>query len=260
MGAAVRVVLRMTNVAVALVTMASAVAVLVSDVVVPGYRAHHRDALWFVAAYVAVQVVMLVGFARGGRLVPWLALAKTAAAYLFLLNFAALWPYWKTWTPARYVYQLFEWGEQSRLGLFALVFLGRGAFNTVNAMVLTQHWWGPLRHRRPLLGRLVTAIPVGVTATCVWIFLALAREEAETFSPEAQEVAQLVWQSLDCATVRERAGGTSTDLRQRGERRFEVRVTYGCDATRVVVRAEDGRLGAVSGARPECCRGERAPG
>ena len=102
--------LRLVNVLVALVTLASALAVLGSDLTVPGYRDHYRDALWLVTAYAAVQVVMLAAFARDTWLVPWLALAKAAAAWLFLANFTALWPYWTTWTPARYVYQLFDWG------------------------------------------------------------------------------------------------------------------------------------------------------
>src|SRR5437867_1290683 len=93
----VRLALRLVNVLVALVTLASALAVLASDLAVAGYREHYRDALWFVALYAAAQLVMLVEFARDGRLVPWLALMKTAAAYLFLLNFLALWPYWRTW-------------------------------------------------------------------------------------------------------------------------------------------------------------------
>jgi hypothetical protein len=248
-----RLALRMVNVAVAGVTLASALAVLVSDLVVPGYRDHYRDALWFVSAYCAVQAFMLVEFARGGRLVPWLALAKTGAAYLFLLNLTVLWPYWRVWTPARYVYQVFAWGEGWSLGLFALVFLGRGAFNTVNAMLLTQHWWGPLRHRRPLFGRLVTAVPVGITALCVWMFLELAREEARTFSREAHEVAQHVHRTLECESVQSKAGTKSTDLRQRGDRRFEVEIAYDCAMTRVVVRADDGRIGTAAGPRPECC-------
>ena len=53
---------------------------LASDLLDPGYRAHYRDAIWFVTLYAAIQVVMLVEFARGGRLIPWLALAKAAAA------------------------------------------------------------------------------------------------------------------------------------------------------------------------------------
>src|SRR5439155_25851948 len=116
MGVGVRLALRLANVAVALVTLVSALAVLASDLAVPGYREHYRDALWFVALYAVVQAVVLIAFARDGRLVPWLALLKAAAAYVFLLNFFALWPYWRTWTPARYVYQLFEWTGSRNVG------------------------------------------------------------------------------------------------------------------------------------------------
>lgn len=246
------------NVAIALVTLASALAVLASDLFVPGYRAHYRDAVWFVVLYVAVQLTMLAGFARDGAAVPWLAVAKTAAAYLFLANFVSLWPAWCTWTPARYVYQLFDWGDHTRIGLFALVFLGRGAFNSVNAFALTRAWWVPLRHRRPLVGRLVTAAPVAATALCVWAFLALVREEAAAFSPEAQEVARRVLADLDCAAVRANQGKATTDLRQGGERRYHVRIAYDCTLTRVVVQTEDGRIGTAAAPRLDCC-GDGAP-
>src|SRR4029453_14243177 len=36
--------------------------------------------------------------------------------------------------------QLFDWGPEARIGLFALVFLGRGAFNTFSAFALTRDW------------------------------------------------------------------------------------------------------------------------
>ena len=249
--------LRLLNVLVAAVTLASALAVLSSDLAVPGYREHYRDALWFVALYALVQAFMLIAFARDAPLVPWLALAKAVVAYLFLANFVALWPYWRTWTPARYVYQFFEW-DSSKLPLFALVFLGRGAFNTLNAMAFTASWWGPLRIRRPLLGRAVTAVPLGLAALFVWVFGQLTIEEARTFSPEATEVARLVLNGVDCATVRANAGTVHTDVRQRGERRYEVGIDYRCELTRVVVRAEDGRVGTAAEPRAECCAGSGA--
>ena len=250
----VRLALRLVNVLVAFVTLASALAVLVSDLRVPGYREHYRDALWFVMLYAAVQGVMLVGFARDGRLVPWLALSKAAAAYLFLAGFTHLWPYWRVWTPARYVYQLFEWGEDRQVGLMALVFLGRGAFNTLNAMYFTTPWWRALRARRPLLGRAVTAAPMAATVFFLWTFFALQREETRTFSAEAQDIARLVYQSLDCDAVRAHAGTTTSDVRQRGERLYQVEIAYGCTRTRVRVRAEDGRIGTVAGPQLQCCR------
>ena len=248
-----RRVLRWTNVAIAAVTLASALAVLVSDLGVPGYREHYRDALWFVTLYAAAQAVVLAGFARDGWWVPWLALAKTGAAYLFLANFVVLWPAWRTWTPGRYVYDLFDWSADTPIGLFALVLLGRGAFNTVNAFVLTQAWWAPLRLRRPLVGRLVTAVPIAVSVVCVWLFLGLVREEAKTFSPEAHEVARRVLAGLDCAAVRANLGKTTTDLRQGGERRYHVQITYDCVLTRVLVSTEDGRVGTAAMPEVACC-------
>lgn len=244
---------RWLNAAVALVTLASAVAVLVSDLTDPGYRAHYRDALWFVGAYVAVQVVMLVGFLRDGPHVRWLALAKTAAAYLFLLGFTSLWPYWRFWTPARYVYLLFELPGGSEAGQMALVFLGRGAFNTLSLFVFTREWWEPLRRTKPLLGRAVTALPLAVVALCTWSFLTLVEEERRTFSPEAREIAALVFDGLACDAVRAHAGQTTTDVRERGDRTYGVTISWGCDVTRVLVHAEDGRIGTAVGARPDCC-------
>ena len=47
----VRLVVRVLNVLVVLLTLGSGVAVLVSDLTIPGYREHYRDAIWFVMAY-----------------------------------------------------------------------------------------------------------------------------------------------------------------------------------------------------------------
>jgi len=243
------------NVLIALATLASALAVLASDLAVPGYREHYRDAIWFVALYAALQFAILVAFVRDDRSVPWLAVAKAVAAYLFLLDFVALWPYWRTWTPGRYVYQVFEVEDGSRVGLFALVFLGRGAFNTVNAVYFAAPWWRALRAGHPLLGRALTALPVGLTVFFVWAFTQLAAEEAKTFSPDAAGVARLVLDDLDCDAVRAHAGRTTTDVRQRGERRYEVAIRYDCALTRVVARADDGRIGTAAGPRAECCAG-----
>jgi hypothetical protein len=250
----VRLTLRIVNVLVALATLASALAVLASDLAVPGYREHYRDAVWFVAAYAVLQAVVLVEFARDGRLVPWLALAKAGAAWFFFANFFGLWPYWKTWTPARYVYQLFD-TEGPKLALLALVFLGRGAFNTLNAMYFTAPWWRVLRVRRPLLGRVVTAVPVGAITLFVWVFLRLAAAEHTLFSAEAADVARVVLDGVDCDAVRLNAGRTTTDIRARGERRYEVRIAYDCGATRVTVRTEDGRVATATASRAECCAG-----
>jgi hypothetical protein len=249
----VRRAFRYVNVAVALVTLASALAVLVSDVRDPGYRAYYRDAVWFVTAYCAIQLVMLVEFARDGRLVPWLALAKAVAAWLFLANIFALWPYWRTWTPARYVYQLFEWGGGSTIGIMALVVLGRGAFNTLNAFYFTAPWWRELRVRAPLVGRIVTALPVAAIFLCLWAFRELVTQEVATFSADASEVARMVWDGVDCDAVRAHAGKTTSDVRQRGDRRYQVMIAYGCDVTRVVVQGDDGRIGTAAGPRRDCC-------
>jgi hypothetical protein len=87
----------------------------------------------------------------------------------------------------------------------------------------------------------------------VWAFLALVREEALTFSPEAQAVARRVLADLDCAAVRANHGRTTTDLRQAGERRYQVEIRWDCGLTRVRVRTEEGRAGSASAPQGKCC-------
>jgi hypothetical protein len=246
--------IRWANVLVALVTLASGLATLGSDLLVAGYREAHHDALWFVVAYCAVQAWMVVAFARENPSAPWLASAKLAAALLFFATIPGTGLYWAGWTPGRYVYQLFDWGGGSKVGLFALAFLGRGAFNTVNTLYWTARWWRPLRERHPLVGRAVTSVGIALAAVCVSLFFALASEERRTFSDEAQAVAQTVLAQLDCQSVRANDGKTTQDLRQQGERRYLVEISYGCEVTRVVVRTEDGKMGVATGTEAECCR------
>lgn len=251
--------LRWVNVLVTLVTLASAVAVLWSDLFVAGYRTHYGDALPFVLGYVALQLWFLFVFVRGSRWMPSVAIAKAVAAYLFLLTFVVVGPAWMAVTPSRYVYLLFDWGPTVKIGLFGFVFLGRGAWNTFNAFVMTEQWWRPLRITRPLVGRLVTLVPVLLIVGCVWAFFQLVHLDAETFSPEAGEVAHVILADLDCDTIRARDGQTSTDIRQRGTIKYQVEIAYGCAATRVMVRAEDGRLGTAVEPRGECCADRSTP-
>jgi hypothetical protein len=244
---------RWLNVLVSLVTLASSLAVLVSDLTVPGYQAHYGDALPFVAAYTALHAWYLAVFLRGDRWMPWVAVAKMLGALVFLATFTAVGPAWMAVTPSRYVYQLFDWGPNTKIGMFAFVFLGRGAWNTFNAFVATEDWWRPLRTTRPILGRLVTIVPVAVIVTCVWAFFTLVQLDAKSFSPEAADVARIVLAGVDCETIRARDGTTTSDVRQRGTATYQVEIRYGCRGTQVVVRAEDGRLGTASAPRPECC-------
>jgi hypothetical protein len=245
--------LRLVNVVTAAVTLASALAVLGSNLLDPAYRAANRDSLGFVVAYAAFYAWVIQAFARTTVWAPRLAIAKALAAYLFLATFADLGQQWMAWTPGRYVYMLFDWGPDAKVGLFAFVFLGRGAWNTVNAFTATRDGWFSLRARRPLLGRLATAVPVGITVLCVWAFLALVRIDATTFSSEGHEVAQLVFESTSCEDVRAKDGTTTSDVRQRGDRRYDVSIRWGCADTRVLVRAPDGKLGTAGGSRSECC-------
>ena len=234
----------------------SSLAVLVSWLLDPAYRLYYGDSLLFVLGYAALQTWMAWSFARDTPAVPWIALARAVAGLIFLVLFVSIGPQWMRVSPARYVYQLFDWGPQARAGLFALVFLGRGAFNTLSAFVLTRHWWGPLRIRRPLLGRLLTAVPVAVIVSCIWVFFEMMRIEAQTFSPDAYDIASLVLEGIDCPTLRDREGQTTTDLRQRGERRYHVTIHWRCADMQVEVRAEDGRRGVARAPRLECCPGQ----
>ncbi len=247
-----RAVLWLNAFAVAL-TLASALAVLGSWLADPAYRLHYGDSLLFVLGYTALQAWMLWSFVRDTPAVPWIAVARALAGWLFIALFVSIGPRWMLVTPARYVYQLFDWGPEARIGLFALVFLGRGACNTFSAFVLTRDWWWPLRASRPLLGRLLTAVPVAAIVTCVWLFFEMIRLDARTFSPDAYEVANLVLGGIDCATLRARDGQTTTDLRQRGERRYHVTIRWRCTDLQVEVLAEDGRLGVARAPRLECC-------
>jgi len=247
--------LRIVNLLTAATSLASALAVLASNLHDPGYRAHYRDALWLVVAYAAFYGVVLYAFASAHRvrLAQALAVAKALGAYLFLAAFPAVGLSWMVWTPGRYVYQLFDWGPEARVLLMAYVFLGRGLWNTVNAFAMTRDLWVPLRQRRPLVGRLVTIVPISITVLCAWMFLALARMNATEFSPEAHEIATLVAGGIACDELRAKAGTTTTDVRERGDRRYDVMIGWDCTDLRVIVRAPDGRIGTSRTPRPECC-------
>ena len=247
--------LRVLNLLGAITCLVSALAVLGSSVLQPAYREHYQDALWLVVAHAGFYAAVGYAFAtsRRDRLARRLAIAKAAGAVVFLVSFPLVGQTWMARTPGRYVYQLFDWGPDARIVLMAYVFLGRGAWNTLNVFVLTRDLWMPLRQRAPLLGRLVTMVPVALIVAFVWGFLALARMNAHQFSPEAHEVARLVLADISCEQLREKLATSTTDVRQRGDRRYEVTIDWSCDDLRVLVRAEDGRLGTARGARPECC-------
>ena len=247
--------LRMLNAFAAAVCLASALAVLVSNLADPAYRAHYRDAIWFVVGYAAFYAWVLYTFAWSTRVpvAQALGVLKALGTYAFLAVFPAVGRSWMVWTPGRYVYQLFDWGTEAGIVLMAYVFLARGAWNTVNAFVLTRDIWFPLRQSRPLFGRLVTYIPVAITVLCVWAFLRLARMNAEEFSTEAHEIATIVENDIQCDEIRAKTGTTTTDVRQRGDRRYDVMIRWDCTDLRIVVRDQDGKAGTVRTPRPECC-------
>lgn len=237
------------------VTLLSALAVLVSWVLDPSYRAHYGDSLVFVLGYIALQAWCLWSFVRVTSAMPWVAIARALAGWLFIALFVSIGPLWMHISPARYVYLLFDWGPEARVGLFAFVILGRGACNTFSAFALTRDWWWPLRARMPVVGRLITAVPVAAIVSFVWLFFQMVRIDNQTFSRDAYDVARLVLDGVDCPTLREREGQTTTDLRQRGDSHYHVTIRWRCTDVQVDVRAEDGRSGVARGPRLECCRG-----
>jgi hypothetical protein len=253
----VRRTLRALNIAATVVTLASGLSVLVQDLLVEGYRDYHRDWVAFVAAYCAVQAFTLQQLIRNGPVLPWLIAARAAVAYAFLLNLTSLWPEWRYWTPGRYIYELADVPGVFNLGLYTLIFLGRGAFNTWSLIGATEYWWRPLRKSHPFGGRLVTAGFAAGIVFPVWTFLLVITQEAKTYSAEAEAVAREVLHGISCETVAEKAGQHTTDLRRRGETNYHVQIAYDCAVTRVVVRMEDGRVGSYSASPGDCCA--RAP-
>jgi hypothetical protein len=247
--------LRIVNAFAAAVCLASALAVLGGNLSDPGYRAHYRDAIPYVLAYAAFYAWVLYTFAWSGRVrvAQTLAVVKAIGAYAFLLAFPGAGRTWMVLTPGRYVYQLFDWGTEASIVLMAYVFLARGAWNTVNAFAITRPVWFPLRQSRPLFGRIVTYIPVVITVLCVWAFLRLARMNAEDFSAEAHEIASIVANDIQCDEVRAKAGTTTRDVRQRGDRQYQVMINWDCTDVRIIVRDPEGKAGTARTPRPECC-------
>lgn len=237
----------------ALGPLASGLAVLGSSLADGAYRAHYGDSLLLVVAYVVFYAAVLAAFVRDDRRVAHVAVLKAIGAYAFLAVFVAMGPLWMVRTPGRYVYVLFDWGREASVVLMAYVLLGRGVWNTLNAMYFTAPWWVPLRTRRPLLGRVLTMVPLGLAAAFVAAFVELRALERQTYSAEAHAVAQVVYDSLGCDEIRAKQGTQTTDLRQRDADRFTVHVRWDCRALRVDVEAADGRRGQFAGARPECC-------
>lgn len=241
-----RSVLRYLNVAVAGLCLLSALIVLGTNVFDPAYRAESQDALWFVTLYVVAQAWIIAAFVQNAWYAPWIGIGKAVVAYLFLLTFVPVGPWWMAWGPARYIYQLFDWGPGAEFILFGFLFVGRGVGNTLNALFLTEPWWRPWRRTQPLLSRLFTAVPVAIVVLCLWTFFEVVRTQW------TRDVAQMVLDGLDCPTVQAKLGQTTNDVRQLGKQRFDVRIVFGCPSTKVIVGDQTGRFGYVEGAS-RCC-------
>ena len=76
---------------------------------------------------------------------------------------------------------------------------------------------------------------------------------AEEFSTEAHDVASIVAKEIQCDEIRAKAGTTTTDVRQRGDRRYDVMIRWDCADLRIIVRDPDGKAGTARTPRPECC-------
>jgi hypothetical protein len=242
-----RAAVRYWNVVVAGLCALSAGLVLGTNAFDGEYRARSQDNLPFVLAYAGLHIWMIIAFLRDTAAVPWVAVGKAVAAYLFLLTFVPAGPLWMAWSPARYVYQLFDWGPGGEFILFGFLFLGRGVGNTLNALVLTEPWWRPWRVRQPLLSRAFSALPIVIIVLCIWTFAEIIRTQW------ARDIAQRVVDDLDCPTVQTKMGQTITDLRQMGRQRFHVRIVYGCPVTQVFVADQSSHVGMAEGAA-SCCK------
>ena len=244
-----RRVMRVLNLLVIGAALASALAVLGSMLLVPGYREAYGDSWLFVLAYVALQGFVVREFWRDSPLVPWLALGRAVSAWIFLLAPPVVGLWWMRATPARYVYVLFDWGLGLEVVLFAFLWLGRGVMGTINALYFTAPWLQRLRARRPLVGRAVTAVALVVLVWCSWTFVGLLRVA------NLRDIAGGIWTTLDCETMHAKDGETTTDVRQGpdGKRRYTVRIAWGCPDTRVIVADENGRVATWAGERQDCC-------
>jgi len=248
--------LRLLNLLAGVACLASGAAASWSWMTDPGYRAHYGDPLWLLLAYLAFYGWVLRAFWRDDHWAPRLAVAKAIGAYVFLACFVAAGPVWMARTPGRYVYLLFhDLGSESQSLLMAYVLLGRGLWNTINAMAFTMPWWTAVREARPILGRVLTAVPLLFMVTFVWTYRELVRLERETYSAEATMVASEILDGIDCAALRAATAPMTMDRRERDDRRYDVEIRWDCRDLRVRVRDPDGKLGAARAAKVECCEG-----
>jgi hypothetical protein len=111
----------------------------------------------------------------------------------------------------------------------------------------------PLRQRQPLLGRVVTMLPLGITVALVAAFVELRNLDRQMYSADAHAVARQVLDGLSCDEIRAKQGTETTDVRQRDTDRFVVRIRWDCRAVRVLVQAPDERVGHAEADRAECC-------
>jgi hypothetical protein len=249
-----RRVFRLLNLVAGGACLASGAAASWSWLTDPGYRAHYGDSAWLLAAYVGFYLWVLHAFWRDDRWAPRLAVAKAIGAYVFLATFVSVGPLWMAVSPGRYVYLVFhDWGSGSQAPLMAYVLLGRGVWNTANVMVFTWPWWNRIRADRPIVGRLLTAVPILLMVVFVWTYRELLRLEHETFSAEAMGVAAEVLAGLDCDAIRNAPAPTTTDRRARGDRQYDVEIRWDCRDVRVRVLDPDGKLGTANAPRLECC-------
>lgn len=254
-----RRVLLYLNLGAGAVCLASGAACLGSWLTDPGYRTHYGDPLWLLLAYVGFYAWVLRSMWRDDAWTTRLALVKTVGAYVFLAAFPAVGPAWMARTPGRYVYELFRWGPGLEWILMGYVLLGRGLWNTANAMAFTLPWWSRLRTARPIVGRVLTMIPIALMVSFVWLYRELVRLERTTFSAEAIAVAHEILDGIDCEEIRAADTPVTRDRRRRGDRIYDVEIRWECRDLQVLVRDPEDRIGAARAPRPECCPDAGAP-
>jgi hypothetical protein len=120
-------------------------------------------------------------------------------------------------------------------------------------MAYTMPWWTHMRARRPIVGRLLTAIPLLFIVTFVWTYRELVRVDRTTFSAEATRVAEEILAGIDCDAIRNAPEPATRDRRRRGEREYEVHIQWTCRDVIVLVEDPDGRIGTARASRPDCC-------
>src|SRR5262249_37627060 len=86
----------------------------------PTCRLYFAHSPPFVAGYAVLQAWFLWSYVRDTPSVGLVAVLRAVAGWILIALFVSVGPLWMRITPGRYVYQLFDWGPEARIGLFVL--------------------------------------------------------------------------------------------------------------------------------------------